>query len=89
MWYSALAPAAEATEDHPTQGAWTAVNEAAQRGNLMGSTAIFPLEGLNSASRPRGNSTSSRALVQGLSALDRDLNNGHTALRDELTALLK
>ena len=50
VWQLALAKAAEAMEGHPMQGAWTAMNEAAQRGHLplLGSTctctAIFPLE---------------------------------------------
>ena len=86
VWQSALDKADDDMEGHPMQGAWTstAMTEAAQRGHLMGSTAIFPLE---VEQRLRGNST--KALVQGLFALDRDLTNGHAALIDALAAEVK
>ena len=71
-------------EGYPLQGAWAAMAQAAQRGHLLGSTAIFPLE---VEQRLRGDST--RALVQGLSALNEDLFKGHAGLREALTAEVK
>ena len=62
------------------------MTEAAQRDHLLGSTTIFLLEVEQCL---RGNST--KALVQGLSALDKDLSmrNGHAALRDAIAAEVK
>ena len=60
------------------------MTQAAQRGHLLGSTVIFPLE---VEQRTRGDFT--RALVQGPSALDKDLCTGHDGLRDALTAEMK
>ena len=81
---TSLAKAAEAMEGRPLQGAWAVMTQAAQRGHLLGSTAIFPLEVEH---RLRGDST--RALVQGPSGLNGDLLTGHDGLRDALAAEVK
>ena len=57
------------------QGTWAAMAPAAQREHLLGSAAVFPME---VEQRLRGDST--RALVQGLSALNEDLFKGHAGL---------
>ena len=81
VWQTALAKAAAFMEGHPLQGAWAVMTQAAQKDHLLGSTAVFPLE---VEQRLRGDST--RALVQGLSALDKDLSKGHAGLQEALIA---
>ena len=66
------------------QGAWAAMAPAAQRGHLLGSAAVFPME---VEQRLRGDST--RALVQGLSALNEDLFKGHAGLSETLANEVK
>ena len=66
------------------QGTWAAMAPAAQRGHLLGSAAVFPME---VEQRLRGDST--RALVQGLSALNEDLFKGHAALSEALAVEVK
>ena len=60
---SALAKASGAMEGCPMQGAWAAMAEAAQRGHLLGSAAIFLLE---VEQRLRGNRNSTKALAGAL-----------------------
>ena len=66
------------------QGTWAAMAPAAQRGHLLGSAAVFPME---VEQRLRGDST--RALVQGLSALNEDLFKGHAGLSEALANEVK
>ena len=66
------------------QGTWAAMAPAAQRGHLLGSAAVFPME---VEQRLRGDST--QALVQGLSALNEDLFKGHAALSEALAVEVK
>ena len=66
------------------QGTWAAMAPEAQRGHLLGSAAVFPME---VEQRLRGDST--RALVQGLSALNEDLFKGHAGLSEALANEVK
>ena len=66
------------------QGAWAAMAPAAQRGHLLGSAAVFPME---VEQRLRGDAI--RALVQGLSALNKDLFKGHVGLSEALANEVK
>ena len=84
VWREALAKATASMEGHPMQGTWAAMAPAAQRGHLLGSAAVFPME---VEQRLRGDST--RALVQGLSALNEDLFKGHAGLSEALAAEVK
>ena len=68
------------------QGTWAAMAPAAQRGHLLGSAAVFPTS-MEVEQRLRGDST--RALVQGLSALNEDLFKGHAGLSEALAAEVK
>ena len=84
VWQAALAKAAASMEGHPLQGTWAAMTLAAQKQHLLGSTAAFPME---VEQRLQGDST--RALVQGLSALNEDLFKGHVGLSEALAAEVK
>ena len=84
VWQEALAKATASMEGHPMQGTWAAMAPAAQRGHLLGSAAVFPME---VEQRLRGDST--RALVQGLSALNEDLFKGHAGLSEALANEVK
>ena len=84
VWREALAKATASMEGHPMQGTWAAMAPAAQRGHLLGSAAVFPME---VEQRLRGDST--RALVQGLSALNEDLFKGHAGLSEALADEVK
>ena len=63
------------------QGTWAAMAPAAQREHLLGSAAVFPVA-MEVEQRLRGDST--RALVQGLFALNEDLSKGHVGLSEAL-----
>ena len=84
VWQASLAKAAASMEGHPMQGTWAAMAPVAQREHLLGSTAAFPME---VEQRLRGDST--RALVQGLSALNEDLFKGHVGLSEALADEVK
>ena len=75
-------------EGHPLQETWAAaaMTPAAQREfeHLLGSTAVFPLE---VGQRLWDDST--RALAQGLSALNEGLFKGHVGLSEALAAEVK
>ena len=84
VWQEALAKAAASMEGHPMQGTWAAMAPAAQREHLLGSAAVFPME---VEQRLRGDST--RALVQGLSALHEDLFKGRVGISEALADEVK
>ena len=86
MWQEALAKAYASMEGHPMQGTWAAMAPAAQRGHLLGSAAVFPME---VEQRLRGDSTRALQLVQGLSALNEDLFKGHVGLSGALANEVK
>ena len=83
VWATACAKAANAVGviGIPAAAGWSALGLASQQANLLSSEERFPLE---VESRLRGVAT--KALVDGFHKVDVDLNLGHAALREEISA---